>query len=104
MKVLIIIHDVVTPCIPGVVYDVLYKPETPDEEFDAETTMLEYTVDCEIAKEYMKKGWKYFISGDTAIDPFVLKEFGIKHEKDIEGLINHLKKRFPNAKVVDLCK
>ena len=108
MKVLIVVHpndfgDYTTRywC-----YDILYREKgLLDKITRARKKLtkdsLEYDMpECPYAQKYRKLGWEYFISGDTAHLQEHLEERGMKGEDDLDGLINYLKKRFPNAEVI----
>jgi len=103
MKVLIVIHPSHRNhwC-----YDIFYREKgLLDKITRARKKLtkdcLEYDMpECPYVWKYSKLGWEYFISGDTAHLQEHLEEMGIKGEDDLDGLINYLKKRFPNAEVI----
>jgi len=84
-------------------YDVFYKEDLLDGPYEREVpdykkTEIEYEVyECPFVQEYIKEGWEYLFSGDTAHIPERLKEMGLKNEYDKEGLRRYLRKRFPDA-------
>ena len=84
-------------------YDVFYKEDLLEGSHEKEMqgyekTEIEYEVhECPYVKEYIKQGWEYLFSGDTAHLPKILKEMGLNDEYDVEGLRRYLRKRFPDA-------
>jgi len=84
-------------------YDILYKPSLIDRllrrKLKPHELEYEYPESPHI-REFVREGWKYFISGDTFHTSYVLATMGLKDERDYEGLVNWLKKRFPKAKIV----
>jgi len=90
-------------------YDVFYKKSLTDKLLKKELpqyekTEIEYRIyECPFVQEYIKEGWGYLFSGDTAHIPERLKEMGLKNEYDKEGLRRYLRKRFPDAMIkIDL--
>ena len=105
MKVLIVVHpnDFGDDTTRYWCYDILYKEGVTDKILSGKLTTdyLEYEMGgCPYAWKYRKLGWKYLISGDTAHTQELLERRGMKGRDDLDGLINYLKKRFPNAEVI----
>ena len=106
MKVLIVIHLYRNQYRNHWCYDILYREKgLLDKITRARKKLtkdsLEYDMpECPYAQKYRKLGWEYYISGDTAHLQEHLEERGMKGEDDLDGLINYLKKRFPDAEVI----